>query len=175
VCPPSFVGATLVALLPLSFGRARPNGGSSVGARFIAPHEGAPAACPLCVGAPLVGALPEIRATARVAPTTDPGNYSLDADVDGVMTSKASLERQEPDVLSLLAQRKDQRKGLPRSWHPSTQFPSQRYSEYQWRTAIGRKQGSPALEIECWGRRTGGAGSKVFRAMAGTCRCHGNP
>jgi hypothetical protein len=29
-------------------------------------------------------------------------------------------------------------------------------------------------EIECWGRRTGGAGSQVFRALAGTYRCQEN-
>jgi hypothetical protein len=79
----------------------------------------------------------------------------------------------EPSVLSLLAQRKDQRKGVLRSWHPSTQFPNQRYSEYQWGTAVGRKQGSPMLEIECWGRRAGGAGSQVVRALAGNAWVNG--
>jgi hypothetical protein len=47
--------ASVIGGAPLVVARW-PNGGSSVGARFIAPHAVAPAARPLCVGASLEGA-----------------------------------------------------------------------------------------------------------------------
>jgi hypothetical protein len=46
--------------------------------------------------------------------------------------------------------------GLPlRFAVPSTQFLFRRYSECQRWDEVGRKQDSPALEIECWGAKTG--------------------
>jgi hypothetical protein len=44
---------------------------------------------------------------------------------------------------------------------------------YPCRTEVGRKQASPALEIECWGRRAGGAGSQVVRASVRKARVNG--